>query len=317
MKILITGITGLFGSYLAREFSELGEISGLIRHSSSKRLTENMESDVHWLEGDLADIDSLEAALQGIDLVIHAAGMVSFDSKDESMLYQTNVKGTANLVNAMLLVGVKKLVHVSSVAAIGRSQELLVIDENFKWTESPLNTIYGNSKYYGELEAWRGEQEGLTLLVVNPSILLGKIADDRSSTDIYHYVLEENRYYPSGNVNYIDVRDAAKITRLLVEKNKWGERFILNKEDIPYQKFFQIMGDQFGKKAPNKAINPVLLNLVVIFNGIFRKLGLSKSPLNKKTALISKQKTFFENKKTRELLNFQYLSLEDTFSWAK
>lgn len=317
MKILITGITGLFGSYLAKEFSELGEISGLVRPSSSKRLTESLESNIHWLEGDLADIDSLEAALQGIDLVIHAAGMVSFDSKDEASLYQTNVKGTANLVNAMLLVGVKKLVHISSVAAIGRSQEQLIIDENFKWTESPLNTVYANSKYYGELEAWRGEQEGLTLLVVNPSILLGKIADDRSSTDIYHYVLEENRYYPSGNINYIDVRDAAKITKILVEKNKWGERFILNKEGIPYQKFFQIMGEQFGKKAPNKAVNPLLLNLVVFFNGIFRKLGLSKSPLNKKTALISKQKTVFENKKTQNLLNFEYFSLEDTFRWAR
>jgi nucleoside-diphosphate-sugar epimerase len=317
MKILITGITGLFGSYLAKEFSELGEISGLIRNSSSKRLTESLESNVQWLEGDLEDIDSLEAALKGIDLVIHAAGMVSFDSKDEAMLYQTNVKGTANLVNAMLFAGVKKLVHISSVAAIGRSQEQLIIDENFKWTESPLNTIYANSKYYGELEAWRGEQEGLDLLVVNPSILLGKIADDRSSTDIYHYVLEENRYYPSGNINYIDVRDAARITKLLVEKNKWGERFILNKEAIPYQKFFQIMGEQFGKKAPKKAVNPVLLNLVVFFNGIFRKLGLSKSPLNKKTALISKQKTVFENKKTQDLLNFEYFSLEDTFRWAR
>ncbi|MDG1275923.1 MAG: SDR family NAD(P)-dependent oxidoreductase [Algoriphagus sp.] len=317
MKILITGITGLFGSYLAKEFSELGEISGLVRRSSSKRLTESLESNIHWLEGDLADIDSLEAALQGIDLVIHAAGMVSFDSKDETSLYQTNVKGTANLVNAMLLAGVKKLVHISSVAAIGRSQEHLFIDENFKWTESPLNTVYANSKYYGELEAWRGEQEGLTLLVVNPSILLGKIADDRSSTDIYHYVLEENRYYPSGNINYIDVRDAAKITKLLVEKNKWGERFILNKESIPYQKFFQIMGVEFGKKAPYKALNPFLLHLVVFFNGIFRKLGLSKSPLNKKTALISKQKTVFENKKAQDLLNFEYFSLEDTFRWAR
>jgi nucleoside-diphosphate-sugar epimerase len=317
MKILITGITGLFGSYLAKEFFGLGEIYGLIRHTSTKRLTESLESTIQWVEGDLADIDSLEAALQGIDLVIHAAGLVSFDSKDESMLYQTNVKGTANLVNAMLLVGVKKLVHISSVAAIGRSQELSVINENFKWTESPFNTVYANSKYYGELEAWRGEQEGLTLLVVNPSILLGKVADDRSSTDIYHHVLEGNRYYPSGKINYIDVRDAARITKLLVEKNKWGERFILNREAISYQKFFQIMGEQFEKRPPEKAVNPVLLNLVVFFNGILRKLGLSKSPLNKKTALLSKQKTFFENKKTQDLLNFEYFSLEETFRWAR
>jgi len=317
MKILITGITGLFGSYLAKEFSELGEIYGLIRATSSKRLTENFNFPVIWRLGDLAEVDSLEKALQGIDLVIHSAGMVSFDSSDERKLYQVNITGTANLVNAMLLTGIQKLIYVSSVAAIGRSQELFVLDENFKWTESPLNTVYSNSKYYGELEAWRGEQEGLDLLVVNPSVLLGKISDDRSSTDIYHYVLEENKYYPSGNINYIDVRDAASITRLLFNSSLWGERFILNAESVAYQKFFQLMAEAFDKKSPSKSVNPIALKVAVFFNQIFRKLGWSRSPLNKKTAMISQQKTFFNNSKVNDLLNFEYRSLKETFRWAK
>ena len=317
MKILITGITGLFGSYLAKEFSEIGEIYGLARATSSKRLTENFNFPVIWRLGDLAEVDSLEEALQGIDLVIHAAGMVSFDSRDERKLYQVNIIGTANLVNAMLLMGVQKLIYISSVAAIGRSQELLVLDENYKWTESPLNTVYSNSKYYGELEAWRGEQEGLDLLVVNPSILLGKISDDRSSTDIYHYVLEENKYYPSGNINYIDVRDAARITRMLFNSAMWGERFILNAESIAYQKFFQLMAEAFDKKSPSTLVNPITLKIAVFFNQIFRKIGWSKSPLNKKTAMISQQKTFFNNSKVNDLLNFEYRSLKETFYWAK
>lgn len=317
MKILITGITGLFGSYLAKEFSELGEIYGLIRTTSSKRLTENFNFPVIWRLGDLAEVDSLEKALQGIDLVIHSAGMVSFDSSDERKLYQVNITGTANLVNAMLLTGIQKLIYVSSVAAIGRSQELFVLDENFKWTESPLNTVYSNSKYYGELEAWRGEQEGLDLLVVNPSVLLGKISDDRSSTEIYHYVLEENKYYPSGNINYIDVRDAASITRMLFNSSLWGERFILNAESVAYQKFFQLMAEAFDRKSPGKLVNPIVLKLAVLFNQIFRKLGWSRSPLNKKTAMISQQKTFFNNSKVNDLLNFEYRSLKETFRWAK
>jgi len=317
MKILITGITGLFGSYLAKEFSEIGEIYGLARVTSSKRLTENFNFPVIWRLGDLAEVDSLEEALQGIDLVIHAAGMVSFDSRDERKLYQVNIIGTANLVNAMLLTGVQKLIYISSVAAIGRSQELFVLDENYKWTESPLNTVYSNSKYYGELEAWRGEQEGLDLLVVNPSILLGKISDDRSSTDIYHYVLEENKYYPSGNINYIDVRDAARITRMLFNSALWGERFILNAESIAYQKFFQLMAEAFDKKSPSTLVNPITLKMAVFFNQIFRKLGWSKSPLNKKTAMISQQKTIFNNSKVNDVLNFEYRSLKETFRWAK
>ena len=266
MKILITGITGLFGSYLAKEFSKLGEIHGLVRASSSKRLTADFDFPVVWHVGDLLDFDALEQVLAGIDLVIHAAGLVSFDEKDQKRLYQINVKGTSNLVNAMLLSGVKRLIHVSSVAAVGRSPELNQVDENFKWIDSPLNTAYANSKYFAELEAWRGEQEGLKLLVVNPSVLLGKVSDDRSSTDIYHYLLEKNSYYPQGTINYIDVRDAAILTRKLFEKEAWGERFILNREALAYQQFFKTMGKIFDRPAPSKPINSFLLRVVVFLN---------------------------------------------------
>ncbi|WP_192347600.1 NAD-dependent epimerase/dehydratase family protein [Algoriphagus sp. Y33] len=317
MKILITGITGLFGSYLAKEFAALGEIHGFRRSDSSYRLLEGTQFPVIWHVGELSDIESLEAALEGMDLVVHAAGKVSFDAGDGESLHRINVGGTTNLVNAMLNTGVKKLVHVSSVAAIGRSPELKKLDENFKWVESPLNTDYGVSKYLAELEVWRGEQEGLDLLVVNPSILLGRVSDDRSSSDIYHYVLAENPYYPNGDLNYIDVRDAARQVRELVEKEAWGERFILNRDKISYREFFEKMAAVFDKKAPSKPVSSALLGMAVFFNAIFRKLGLSKSPLNKKTAMISQQKVFFDNTKVNKLLGSSYHSLDETLKWSK
>ncbi|WP_425636555.1 NAD-dependent epimerase/dehydratase family protein [Algoriphagus yeomjeoni] len=317
MKILITGITGLFGSYLAKEFASLGEIHGVRRASSSTRLLDGVQFPITWHEGKLSDIESLEEAMAGMDLVIHAAGKVSFDAGEKDSLYRINMTGTTNVVNAMLNTGVKKLVHVSSVAAIGRSPELTQLDENFKWVETPLNTDYGVSKYLAELEAWRGEQEGIDLIVVNPSILLGKISDDRSSTDIYHYVIDENSYYPKGDLNYIDVRDAAHQVRVLVDKEVWGQRFILNKESISYKEFFEKMALAFGKKAPSTAVSPTMLKVAVIFNTIFRKLGLSKSPLNKKTAMISQQKVFFDNSKVNKVIGTPYHSLEDTFEWSK
>lgn len=317
MKILITGITGLFGSYLAKEFAKIGEIHGLKRKNSSLELVEHAEFQIHWHEGDLGDLESLDNALKGIDLVVHAAGIVSFDSYDNSILHKTNVSGTTNLVNAMLEAEVKKLVHVSSVAALGRTSEVNSINENFKWVESPLNTDYGKSKYLGELEAWRGEQEGLQLIVVNPSILLGKVSDQRSSSDIYHYVLEENSYYPKGDLNYIDVRDAAKQTRQLVEKEVWGERYILNREAISYKEFFGRMADVFDKKAPSKPVKTWMIKVLVFLNTILRKVGLSKSPLNNKTAKISQQKLLFDSQKINSLLNSEYYSLEETFLHAK
>lgn len=315
MNILITGITGLFGNHLAREFSHLGKIHGLRREDSDIGLVNEVE--VQWHIGELSNVESLLEALNGIDLVVHSAGMVSFSAKDKEKLYEVNTVGTANIVNAMLAADVKKLVHVSSVAAIGRSQETKKIDEDSKWTESPLNTGYAVSKYWAELEAWRGEQEGLQLIVVNPSVLLGKASYGKSSTAIYSYVLEENKFFPKGDLNFIDVRDAAKITRILVEKQVWGERFILNRQSISYREFFSEIATVFGKKAPKIALPTWLITIATLSVSILRMIGLSKSPINKQTAMISQQKTYFDNSKIQSLLEYAYFPLRETLEWAK
>jgi nucleoside-diphosphate-sugar epimerase len=315
MNILVTGITGLFGSHLAREFGQLGVIHGLKRETSDLKLVDDLA--IHWHKGELSDMESLLESLREIDLVIHAAGLVSFASKDKEKLYEVNTSGTANLVNAMLASGVKKLVHVSSVAAIGRSAEQMDIDEEFIWTESPLNTEYAVSKYWAELEAWRGEQEGLELIVINPSVLLGKASYGKSSAAIYSFVLEGNTFFPKGNVNYLDVRDAAKITRLLVEKGVWGERFILNKESLPYQTFFKEIASVFNKKAPSIPLPNWLISLGTISISILRLLGLTKSPLNRQTAMLAQQKTRFLNSKVQHHLAYEYYSLRESLEWAK
>lgn len=317
MNILITGITGLFGSQLAREFSRLGTIHGLKKEQSSLDLLQDVGFPIQWHQGELSDMDSLLEALKGIDLVIHAAGLVSFSSGDRDRLFEINASGTANLVNAMLSIGVGKLIHVSSVAAIGRTPELHVVNEEFKWVESPLNTSYAVSKYWAELEAWRGEQEGIELIVVNPSVLLGKSDYHRSSSTIYSYILKENKFFPKGDLNYIDVRDAAKITRILVEKEAWGERFILNKESMSFRDFFVEMAAVFGKKAPGIPLSDwqvALLSGIVSFLRIF---GINNIPLNKKSAMLSQQKIRFDNTKIQRLLNYQYYSLRETIKWAK
>ncbi len=317
MNILITGITGLFGGYLAKEFSAIGSIYGFHRPESTPKLAIKEDLEVIWRTGSLDDPDSLRECLEGIDLVIHAAGLVSFLSRDQNQLYHVNRDGTANLVNAMLDAGVRKLLYVSSVAAIGRSAEHPIIDEDFKWIDSPLTTDYALSKYLGELEAWRGEQENLDLIVVNPSILLGKASYGKSSSAIYSYVTEENSYYPAGDINYIDVRDAAEITRILVQKQLWGERFILNKESLSYREFFQAIAKAFGKKAPARPLQAWMIQVASFGTAILKVLGLTKSPLNKQTAKLAQQKITFSNRKISKELGFRYRSLEETLEWAK
>jgi dihydroflavonol-4-reductase len=317
MKILVTGITGLFGSYLAREFLNLGELHGLRRKSSQLNLLADLSDHIVWHEGDINDYDSLEETFDKMDLIVHAAGLVSYDYKDIDRLNEVNVEGTANVVNAMLQKKIKNLVYISSVAALGRSAETLVIDEKHKWTSSPLNTPYGISKYLAELEVWRGAQEGLKVMIFNPSVLLAKITDQRSSAAIYQYVLQENRYYPLGSINYLDVRDAAQLIAQIYQKNRWNERFILSNEAIPYQTFFQTMAGVLQKKAPHIPVRGWMLNLAFIWLGLTRAFNRKKIPFNQQTAKLAQATIVYDNQKATELTGFKYTSLESTFAWAR
>ena len=317
MKILITGVTGLFGCELAREFSTLGSIHGLKRASSDLGSVDLEGLDIHWHEGDVLDFNSVLEAVEGIDLVIHAAGKVSFSAQDERALFQVNHQGTINVVNALLAAGVPKLVYISSVAALGQVPDQEYYDENSAWVDVPGHTPYALSKYRAELEVWRGEQEGLEVLVVNPSVILGKVAYERSSGGLYQLVIKGAAFFPAGNLNYIDVRDAAEITRTLVEKNAWGERFVLTKESISYESFFQQAAQVLGGTPPKKRLpNWIISWGFPILKGLSWMLG-KKLPLTAQVAKNAQRKTQFSNQKVQRYLNFRYRDLKDTLEWAK
>ncbi|NJO24563.1 MAG: NAD-dependent epimerase/dehydratase family protein [Bacteroidia bacterium] len=169
-KVLITGIGGLLGAELAKKYHENGcEIFGIQR---SKPKPDQIKYKI--FSGDINDEIFLEESFQGMDLVIHAAAKVSFDRRDKKELYLTNVKGTQKVINACLYLNTPKIIHVSSVAALGRNADRLVINEENQWENSKLNTNYAYSKYLAEQEFWRGIEEGLKGFCINPSIILGR-----------------------------------------------------------------------------------------------------------------------------------------------
>lgn len=316
MRILVTGITGLFGSYLARELVKIGEVHGLKRKNSRLDLLGDLRQGITWHEGDIGDYQSLEEAFEGMDLIVHAAGLVSYHPSDRKKLLKVNVEGTTNVVNVMLQKNISKLIFVSSVAALGRNSEISQIDENHKWISSPLNTSYGISKYHAELEVWRGAQEGLQVMIFNPSVLLGKISDKRSSTEIYNYVLQEQKYYPLGDINYLDVRDAAKILVEIFQKERWNERFILSKESISYQSFFEKMAFTFKKRPPRIPVSSRIMEMAILWVKAKSLFSSKNLPLTRQTAQLSQQKITFDNSKANSLTDFEYTSLESTLAWA-
>ncbi len=316
MKILVTGATGLLGSYLIRSLSVDHEVHGLRRSTSSNRLVKDIDNQVVWHKGDILNHQSLEEAVEQVDMVWHVAGLVSFKNKDEKKLLDINAQGTANLVNVLLDKGPKKMVFISSVAALGKDPETQLIDEDYKWVNSDLNTTYAISKHLAELEVWRGAQEGLQVLVFNPSVLLAKHKDDRSSTMVYEYVKKGLRYYPQGSINYIDIRDAVKIMVKIAEEAQWNERYIITKESLPYRTFFEEIAKVTGQKAPHKPISKGLLKTALFFSGIANRLGFIPVSLNKQTALLSQQNFTFDNQKMMKVMPFDFTPLEETLRWA-
>lgn len=317
--ILITGINGLVGSFVARYFLEEGEkVAGFKRPESDLSLLKGLEDQITWFEGDILDVLSLEEAISKSDYVVHTAAMVSFAPKDRNKMLRINVEGTANVVNMCLLYKVKKLCFVSSVAAIGRkfsngaSDTSNLIDEKAQWEESPLNSNYAKSKYQAELEVWRGVAEGLDAVVVNPSIILGEADWHKSSTQLFKYVYDENKYYTGGTINYVDVQDVAEIIYKLLHSDIVNERFILNGGTLSYKQFFEKVASGFGRKAPSKEISGFLSQIAWRVEAL-RSLFTGKAPLiTKETAQSANLNFIYPSQKIRKELNFEFTLLDET-----
>lgn len=272
---------------------------------------------VQWIEGDILDVVALEEAMTGVDTVIHSAAIVSFSRKDRSKMYHTNVEGTANVVNIALEKKVRRLVHISSVAAVGRTISGGNVNEEKKWEESKINTHYAISKHKAELQVWRGAAEGLDILILNPSTILGYGDWDSGSCAIFKNVYKEFKWYAPGTNGFVDVEDAAMATILLMEKNVNGERFIISGDTWPFKKIQDTIADCFGKKRPARKTNPFLLGLAWRLERLKSFFTGGKPLLTKESARVAVSHTHFENDKLLETLpGFSFSPLEKTIQKA-
>jgi len=173
-KILVTGGTGFVGAHILSALYHAGytKLWTNKRKNSQLTLIEMLETPVQVVEANLNDLTAMTDLIKEVEYVIHAAAMVSFVSSDKNEMFRTNVEGTADVVNISLQEGIKKLVHISSVAAIGRTGKKEPTNENDKWVSARLNTNYARSKHLAEKEVWRGYQEGLPVVIFNPSLIL-------------------------------------------------------------------------------------------------------------------------------------------------
>lgn len=312
--LLITGASGLLGSHLLAQLVQEGrEVRALYRNA----IPEIAGADkVDWVQGDILDIVSLEEAMDGVDQVYHCAAMVSFNPRKKREMNRVNVEGTANVVNACISAGVKRLLHVSSIAAMGRIREGEPIDESMMWTEETSNSEYGKTKYLAELEAWRGAGEGLSLVIVNPVIILGAGNWTTGSSELFKSAYDEFPWYTEGASGFVDVADVVNaMTRLMDAENISGERFIVSAGTFAFRNIFTRIAENFHRRPPHRAVTPMLASLVWRWEAVKSFFTGNDPLLTRETARTAAAKIKVDNSKLlRFFPDFRYNAMDDTLA---
>jgi len=319
--ILVTGGTGLVGYHLLLQLSQENEAIRAIYRTEKKhqhiknlfqkenKLTEFEKID--WVQADILDIPALETAFTGISYVYHCAAKVSFDLNDEEKLYQNNIVGTANVVNLCLSTNVKKLAYVSSIAALGNGTEHnLVLNEETERNNEAVRSDYSISKFGAEMEVWRGFQEGLNVVIVNPGVIFGYGFPKEGSNLFIQNIKNGQSFYTLGKLGIVAVEDVVKAMTILMKSTISGERFILVAEDVTYKELFDRIADFLPAKKPKYLVKKWQTQIVRVIEFIFATLFFRKRMLTKATVNSLYNEEIHDTNKIKNAINFEFLDMK-------
>lgn len=322
--ILVTGGTGLVGAHLLVQLTQKKEkIRAIHRKNSDLKAVERVFSYyfdeispyfsiIEWVEADIVDTTTLEDAFDNITEVYHAAAIISFNPKDYHKMRKTNIEGTANIVNFSIAAGVKKFCHVSSIAAIGKTVNNKIINESTEWAVETNNYGYAITKYGAEMEVWRGTQEGLDVVIVNPGIILGEGFWNSGSGNIFSKTYKGMKYYTEGVTGYIDVKDVVKSMMYLMESQVKNERYILVSENRSVKSIFSEIANAFGKKAPTVKVSKLLSEIGWRVATIVSKFTGKEPMLTKNSAKSIHNKYEFSSAKILKEMEIEFITVDET-----
>ena len=296
--ILVTGGTGFLGAYVIAELVGRGHAVRAIRHHSTLPffISSHILEKVEWVDGDVLDIISLQDSMKDISQVVHCAAIVSFHKQDRNKMYQVNVDGTANVVNVALSSGIKRLLYISSVAALGRSSHTETVNEEKKWQNEKSNTHYALSKHDAEMHVWRGFAEGLEGVIINPSTILGYGNWKQSSCSIFKNSYNGFQWYTNGVNGFVGVEDVARAAALLLESGISQQRFIVNSENWSFRKLFTTIAGDFHKKPPHREAGKMLGSIAWRLEKLKSFFTGNRPLLTRETAKVAHSKTSFDNR---------------------
>lgn len=319
--ILVTGGTGLVGAHLLLQLAE-NEVALRAIYRSQKAIDktkslfqlyqkESLFAKIEWVKADIIDIPSLAIAFQNVAYVYHCAALISYDPKDEDQLRKINIEGTANIVNLCLDFNVKKLCHVSSIAALGdiKPHESQVTEET-EWNPEALHSDYAISKYGAEMEIWRGQQEGLEVVIVNPGVILGAGFWDQGSGIFFSAIQKGFPFYTKGSTGYVGASDVAKIMVQLMNSNLVGERFSVIAENLTFQNVIFEIANKLKVKKPKREAKPWMLSIAWRLDWFLATFFRTKRKISKYSANSLLATDVISNEKIKSTLNFEFQSIE-------
>ena len=249
-KTLVTGGTGFIGSHLVQALAERGdELRLLVRRTSS--LGHLAEIEFERATGDVTDRRAVRRAMKGVERVFHVAGRTSLRSSDRKAVFDVNARGARIVFEEALRAKVERLVHTSTVGAIGVAAPKRAADETQTFDIGHLGIAYVNAKHEAELEAFRLAAHGLPVVIVNPSFVLGP--DDPTGTSmtlVRRFLLRRIPVYVDGGLNIVDVRDVAAGHLLADRKGEVGERYILGGRNFTLDRLFADLARISGVDPP-------------------------------------------------------------------
>ncbi|SUJ10731.1 ADP-L-glycero-D-manno-heptose-6-epimerase [Sphingobacterium spiritivorum] len=311
--ILVTGGTGFLGSTLIKQLIDEG-VAVVATKRSESVIPEYLKSSslIQWVDADINDYFALEEAFEGISHVFHCAAMISYQPRDASQMMKVNIEGTRHIVN-LCLQHSARLVHVSSIAALGTSKSRQPVTEQDKWEYDSKISKYSLSKYESELEVWRGVVEGLDAVIVNPSVIIGATAGKKGSGAIFSLVDKGLKVYPTGSVGVVDVEDVAKLMIILMNKTEIsGERFILNTENLTNKALLDRISILMQKPEPTIAASPTLLSIAWRAAKFVSYFNNKPPAITKDSARASSAKLAYSNKKIIEATQYSFRPLDET-----
>ena len=321
--ILVTGGTGLVGAHLLyelvragekiraihRENSDLNKVLEVFSFYSEAEEAEKLFHQIEWKVADLNNIPQLTAAFVEVQQVYHSAALVSFDPADEQELRKVNIEGTANIVNLCISCKVHKLCFVSSIAALGNITNADKIDETGKWNPEGKHNDYAISKYGAEIEVWRGTQEGVNAIIVNPGVIIGPGFWNSGSGKIFKKIDSGLSYYFPKVTGFVGVQDVAKSMVILMNSEKVNEQYVLVSENISFKQVFVWAAKALKRKKPKRKLQ----KWMIAFGWFFQKTGSifgRKRSITYETINSLHEESFYDNSKIIQEINYQFEPME-------